>query len=156
MALIYLLAALPFFAGGAAISIAISRLSAQVNAVYAADLLGAGAGCLLLMPALNRLGAPGAIVAAGGARGVAAILLRVSPSARGRLIAVAGVVAVAILGMAASPLGSVHRQHDQGTREPCGALQQVEFVLANRRLRSAVRRVVAERSLHRPAARDAI
>ena len=63
MSAVYLLSALPFFAGGATISIAISRLSANINAVYAADLLGAGAGCLLLMPALNMLGAPGAIVA---------------------------------------------------------------------------------------------
>ena len=63
MSAMYLLSALPFFAGGATISIAISRLSANVNAVYAADLLGAGAGCLLLMPALNNFGGPGAIVA---------------------------------------------------------------------------------------------
>ena len=63
MSAVYLLSAVPFFAGGATISLAISRLSANINAVYAADLLGAGAGCLLLMPALNLLGAPGAIVA---------------------------------------------------------------------------------------------
>src|SRR5258708_16266088 len=62
MSLMYLLSALPFFAGGAAVSLAISRLSANVNAVYAADLLGAGAGCLLLLPALKRLGAPAPIV----------------------------------------------------------------------------------------------
>ena len=62
MSLVYLLSAVPFFLGGATISLAISRLSANINAVYAADLLGAGAGCLLLMPALNILGAPNAIV----------------------------------------------------------------------------------------------
>ena len=62
MSLVYLLSAIPFFLGGATISLAISRLSANINAVYAADLLGAGAGCLLLMPALNVLGAPNAIV----------------------------------------------------------------------------------------------
>jgi hypothetical protein len=62
MSLVYLLSAIPFFLGGATISLAISRLSANINAVYAADLLGAGAGCLLLMPALNILGAPNAIV----------------------------------------------------------------------------------------------
>src|SRR5256885_16432162 len=43
--LMYLVSALPFFTGGAAISIAISRLAGSVNAVYAADLLGAAAGC---------------------------------------------------------------------------------------------------------------
>src|SRR5262245_29031005 len=64
MCALYLLSALPFFTGGATITIAISRLTAHINAVYAADLLGASAGCMLLMPALNLLGAPGAIVAA--------------------------------------------------------------------------------------------
>jgi hypothetical protein len=61
---VYLLSALPFFAGGATITLAITRLASNINAVYAADLLGAAAGCLFLMPALNVLGAPGAIVAA--------------------------------------------------------------------------------------------
>jgi hypothetical protein len=62
MSVVYFLSAVPFFLGGATISLAISRLSSNINAVYAADLLGAGAGCLLLMPALNILGAPNAIV----------------------------------------------------------------------------------------------
>jgi len=74
MSAMYMLSALPFFAGGATISIAISRLTAHVNAVYAADLLGAGAGCLLLMPALNNLGGPGAIVAS-AVLGMLAVLL---------------------------------------------------------------------------------
>src|SRR3954464_11770341 len=64
MCALYLMSALPFFSGGATITLAITRLSAGINAVYAADLLGASAGCIVLMPALNILGAPGAIVAA--------------------------------------------------------------------------------------------
>ena len=75
MSAVYVLSAVPFFAGGATVSLAIARLSANINAVYAADLLGAGAGCLLLMPALNMLGAPGAIVAAAVLGSVAAVLL---------------------------------------------------------------------------------
>src|SRR5882724_11442847 len=51
--LIYALAALPFFAGGLVVTLAVSRLSAHVNAVYAADLLGAAAGCLLVIPLLD-------------------------------------------------------------------------------------------------------
>ncbi len=101
MSLMYLLSALPFFAGGAAVSLAISRLSANVNAVYAADLLGAGAGCLLLMPALNRLGAPGAIVAA-ALLGMAAAASFAPAPARRRLsilaVAIAAVVVAAGLG----------------------------------------------------------
>src|SRR3954468_19039176 len=64
MLTIYALAALPFLSGGLVVTTAISRLSAQVNAVYAADLIGAAAGCLMLIPLLDRLGAPGVVLAA--------------------------------------------------------------------------------------------
>ena len=75
--------------------------------------------------------------------------------ARGRLRRSWVCVAVAILVMRGIPARSVHRQHHQGARAPCRALQQMELVFANRRVRSAVRRVVAERALYRPAARHA-
>ncbi len=61
MLTIYSLAALPFFTGGLVITLAISRLSAAASAVYAADLIGAAAGCLVLIPLLDRLGAPGVV-----------------------------------------------------------------------------------------------
>jgi hypothetical protein len=96
MSLMYVLSALPFFAGGAAVSLAISRLSASVNAVYAADLLGAGAGCLLLMPALNRLGAPGAIVTS-ALLGMAAAACFAAPAARRRLSILAAAIAVVVV-----------------------------------------------------------
>ena len=96
MSLIYLLSALPFFAGGATITIAISRLSASVNAVYAADLLGAGLGCLVLMPALNILGAPGAIALSAVVGGLgAAVQFEASRAVRRRLTA--GLCGVALL-----------------------------------------------------------
>jgi len=64
MLTIYTLAALPFFTGGLVVTLAISRLSSRINAVYAADLLGAAAGCLVLLPLLDRVGAPGVVVGA--------------------------------------------------------------------------------------------
>ena len=64
MLTIYALAALPFFMGGLVITLAISRMSERINAVYAADLTGAAAGCLVLIPLLDRLGAPGVVFAA--------------------------------------------------------------------------------------------
>ena len=154
MAFTYLLAALPFFAGGAVVSIAIARLSASVNRVYGADLLGAAAACLVLMPALNRLGAPGAIVAAGVIGGVAAILFA-SPSARGRLIAVVGVVAVAILGMAASPLAPFTVSITKGHEHHAVLFSKWNSFSRIGVYDQPVRRVVAERALHRPAARYA-
>jgi hypothetical protein len=90
MLTIYALAALPFFAGGLVVTLAISRLSAQVNAVYAADLIGAAGGCLMLIPLLDRLGAPGVVLAA-AALTIAAAMLFASGASRPR-IAAAGVV----------------------------------------------------------------
>jgi spermidine synthase len=64
MLFLYLVAALPFFAGGVVISLAFSRLTARINTLYSADLLGAAAGCLVLVPLLNLLGAPGVVLSA--------------------------------------------------------------------------------------------
>lgn len=106
MSLMYLISAMPFFAGGAAVSIAISRLSVNVNAIYAADLLGAGAGCLLLMPALNLLGAPGAIVASAVLGVGAATQFADSPETR-RLIVLGPVLIAVVLGAAGLGLFNV-------------------------------------------------
>ena len=86
MLTIYALAALPFFTGGLVVTLAISRLSAQVNAVYAADLIGAAGGCLMLIPLLDRLGAPGVVLAA-AALSIAAAILFASPASRSRIAA---------------------------------------------------------------------
>src|SRR5689334_14350300 len=64
MLAIYALAALPFFTGGGVVSLAFSRLSDRINLLYAADLMGAAAGCLVLIPLLNYLGAPGVVLTA--------------------------------------------------------------------------------------------
>ena len=91
MLTIYALAALPFFTGGLVVTLAISRLSAYVNAVYASDLIGAAAGCLVLIPLLDRVGAPGVVLTAAALALTAAVLF--SPSApRVRIAATAVVV----------------------------------------------------------------
>src|SRR5476649_1097052 len=94
MLTIYALAALPFFAGGLVVTLAISRMSAQVNAVYAADLLGAAAGCLILIPLLDRLGAPGVVLAAAALSIAAAVLF--AAHANRRRVAAVGVVVLLV------------------------------------------------------------
>jgi hypothetical protein len=96
MIAIYTLAALPFFAGGAVISLAISRLSKRVNVVYGADLIGAAAGCLLLLPLMNRFGAPGVVLLAALLGSLAAILFT-SRKALGQT-AIAAAIAVGVPG----------------------------------------------------------
>jgi spermine/spermidine synthase len=80
MLTIYALAALPFFTGGFVITLAISRLTSRINSVYAADLLGAASGCVILIPLLDRLGAPGVVLAAAAMAVGAAMLFAPEPS----------------------------------------------------------------------------
>src|SRR5262245_60597370 len=98
MLAIYTLAALPFFTGGGVMSIAFSRMTARINVLYAADLIGAATGCLALIPLLNRLGAPGVVITAAGLSAIAA--LSFAPAARRRHVAVAALalLAIAIVG----------------------------------------------------------
>jgi hypothetical protein len=86
MLVIYALAALPFFTGGAVISFAFTRLTDRINVIYAADLLGAAAGCLALIPLLNGLGAPGVVLTAAALALVAAVCF--APPGRKPAIAV--------------------------------------------------------------------
>jgi spermidine synthase len=88
MLAIYLLAALPFFTGGAILAIAFARLTHRINVLYAADLLGAAFGCLALIPLLNELGAPGVVMAA-AALAMFASLCFAQIEDRGRLTLVA-------------------------------------------------------------------
>jgi spermidine synthase len=93
MLAIYALAALPFLAGGSVITLAVSRLAGRINLVYAVDLVGASVGCVLLLPLLDRIGAPGVVLATASLAAVAALCF--APAARRRRIAVlAGLAAV--------------------------------------------------------------
>jgi spermidine synthase len=73
MLAIYVLGSIPFLTGGAVISLAFSRLTDRINTLYAADLLGAAAGCLALVPMLNQLGAPGVVISAASLSAGAAV-----------------------------------------------------------------------------------
>jgi hypothetical protein len=144
MLLLYGLAALPFFTGGFTVTVAISRLTARVNAIYAADLIGAAAGCLMLIPLLDRLGAPGVVLIAAALAVTAAVLFA---PARHRIVAAATGAAVLLAALA----GHLSGVASFACRRSC-ALQQMEFVFADRRLRPRAWRLVAELRVCRPAA----
>lgn len=61
--LIYVFAAIPFLLGGITLGLALSRYRERIGAVYGYDLVGAGVGCALVVPLLNRVTGPGAIFA---------------------------------------------------------------------------------------------
>src|SRR5262249_16719833 len=95
MLAIYLLAAVPFFTGGLVITVAISRFQSQVNAVYAADLLGPSAPFLLLLPLPHRLARPVVVLASGMLAWLAAVLF--APPHRRMRIAGSVTVAAVLL-----------------------------------------------------------
>jgi hypothetical protein len=118
MVTIYLLAALPFFTGGAVVSLAFARLSDRINVVYAADLLGAAAGCLILIPLLNWLGAPGVVLTAAALSGTAAVLVAPMASKR-RIAAIAAllfVVPLAAQALGFAPFAVVDTKGHEGDR----------------------------------------
>ncbi|HEY6362940.1 MAG TPA: hypothetical protein VIX63_17660 [Vicinamibacterales bacterium] len=94
MLAIYALAALPFFAGGAVLSLAFARLSDRINVLYGADLLGAAAGCLALIPLLDTVGAPGVVLTAAALSALAATCF--APSRRRPRAAAAGLLLVGV------------------------------------------------------------
>ena len=74
--LYYLVLAAPFFCAGLAIALLLARCTAQVNRLYAADLLGAGVGCASLAVVMPAFGGSGSVVIA------AAIAVPVRPGFR--------------------------------------------------------------------------
>ena len=91
--LVYFTTALPFFFSGTIVSLAISETIEHVNKVYFFDLLGASAGCLLLIPLLDWFGGPSTIVSAAIFFAVAAAVWH---SMAGSVTGRAGSVALAL------------------------------------------------------------
>jgi hypothetical protein len=100
LAFVYGATALPFVFGGAAISLAVARFAGSMSRLYVFDLGGAAAGCLLVIPLLDRLGAIDTVLAIAVLGWAAAVAFAGSEEGnaggigrRGRaLIAVAGLL----------------------------------------------------------------
>ncbi|MCC6859859.1 MAG: hypothetical protein IT158_14925 [Bryobacterales bacterium] len=89
LALVYFATALPFFVSGTILSLAIAETVERVDRVYFFDLIGAAGGCLLLVPLLNHLGGPNAVIAVAATFAAAAgIWLSMGGTAAGRVVTV--------------------------------------------------------------------
>src|SRR5437868_11954624 len=91
LTVMYLAAAVPFFCTGLLFSIVFARETASITAIYGADLLGGSMACLAIVPLLNFIGGPNAILTAAVAMGIAA-LLWAENSAQKRIAASTAVV----------------------------------------------------------------
>src|SRR6185436_3745755 len=118
MLTIYGLAALPFFTGGSVMSIAFSRMANRINVLYAADLIGAATGCLVLIPLLNWLGAPGVVMTAAALSTAAAIAF--APAGKRRRFAAMAIVLIGTASVAqlagAAPFDVVDTKGHVGDR----------------------------------------
>lgn len=82
LSIVYFSAMLPFFFAGMVLAVVLARTARRAGVVYFADLAGAAAGCLLLIPLLEWLGGPNAILAAGALYGLAAMFWAGAAGAR--------------------------------------------------------------------------
>jgi spermidine synthase len=70
----YLVAAIPFLLTGIAFSVIFARECSRITRMYGADLCGGAAACLAVVPLLNWLGGPNAILFAGFVSAVTALV----------------------------------------------------------------------------------
>ena len=61
-AIAFVLIAIPFVFAGVVVCVALTRFPSHTGALYAADLAGSAAGCLLTIPILNSIHAPSAVI----------------------------------------------------------------------------------------------
>src|SRR5690242_3345036 len=74
LTIIYLAAAVPFFLTGLLFSVLFARSSGHISQLYGADLAGGATACLAVVPLLNFIGAPNALLLASACMAVAAAL----------------------------------------------------------------------------------
>lgn len=93
---IYSVSAVPFFLTGLQFSVIFARLSARIPRLYGADLTGGALACVAVVPLLNWIGGPNAILFAALAAAVAAVVWSPSRSMRRwtGALAVAAIVAI--------------------------------------------------------------
>jgi len=95
LSVMYLASAMPFFVTGAELSLVFARESQHIPRLYGADLVGGACACLAVVPLLNWLGAPNALLFSALMSATAGVLWAAAPMTR-KLISVlaAGLVLV--------------------------------------------------------------
>jgi spermidine synthase len=97
LSVIYICSAVPFFLTGLQFSVIFSRESSRVTTLYGADLSGGALACLAVVPLLNWMGAPNAILFAALISAFAAILWSGSSRVGNRAVWLSAMLAVLII-----------------------------------------------------------
>ncbi len=82
LTILYLTAAIPFFLTGLLFSVVFARETGRIPRLYGADLCGGALACLAVVPLLNWLGGPNAILTSAIALAAAAVIWAESDAAR--------------------------------------------------------------------------
>ncbi len=98
--LAFTLIAIPFVFAGIVVCVALTRFPLHNGSLYAADLAGSAAGCVLTIPILNYIHAPSAVILNAGIAGLAATAFALQTGGRRRwFAAVCCVVLFAVAGI---------------------------------------------------------
>jgi hypothetical protein len=97
LTVVYLAAAVPFFFTGLLFSVVFARQTSRIGRLYASDLIGGSLACLAIVPLLDRIGGPNAILFAAASMAAAGALWAESQRARraGVVLAAGFVVLIA-------------------------------------------------------------
>src|ERR1043166_925022 len=98
LSVIYLCSAVPFFLTGLQFSVVFAREEMRIARLYGADLGGGALACLAVVPLLNWIGGPNAIVFAALSSAMAAIVWSNKMGARRVTLAVAGFLCILLGG----------------------------------------------------------
>src|SRR6058998_2232028 len=96
-ALAFTLIAIPFVFGGMVVCIALTRFPDHTGSLYAADLAGSAAGCILTIPILNHIHAPTAVILNAGIAAVAAAAFAWPSRGKIRWVAAASCAALVVI-----------------------------------------------------------
>ncbi|HZE23087.1 MAG TPA: hypothetical protein VE054_03760 [Blattabacteriaceae bacterium] len=111
-----------FFLTGLQFSVIFARESARIPRLYGADLIGGAIACLAVVPLLNWIGAPNAILFAGFVSSITAVIWSVSPRMRKLSLGVGAMLALLIVLNASNRLidviwaKGVHRRNVEFSR----------------------------------------
>jgi hypothetical protein len=96
LSVIYLAAAAPFFFTGLLFSVAFAREREHTTQLYGADLLGGAIACLTIVPLLNWIGGPNAVLCSAIAMAVASAVWAEARAKRKRAFVLAGALVVLV------------------------------------------------------------
>jgi hypothetical protein len=95
----FTLIAIPFVFAGVIVCVALTRFPAYTGKLYAADLAGSAAGCVLTIPILNYIHAPSAVILNAAIAALAAVFFSFSTRGNLRWIAAACCAALAVVAL---------------------------------------------------------